>query len=723
MAKLGALLSGSYIFLGMIVFALAQINRWDNSTIPILAAPTIAWVIAWLLPNRKLAHLLIPLPPMVAIVAVLMAPIGVIWPPIATLTFASAIVAICMWPARLAAGGILFSAASNFAGTVVLPPTTLLISTDFLGGSVTTIVALTLPTAMLIVTVLGRRAAAQADKSTLQVLEHQAQQVERDQLMNARSIAARQVHETYLNSLVALADPDVDMTTARELCLREHARTPRLRTADELLLSTIVAAVAEPLRIPIEFTKGAATARFFETETARAFTSALHESVTNAERHAQGCIGIVVGVDGNEVEVVVEDDGPGRPDRWRHGMGISTNILDALTSVGGTASFDNRLEGGSRITLRVGLHNEPKAVVPLPAWDILIDAPVVRLCLIPTVLSGIVFVPVATQWLSLPLETAVLFGLFLLAELGLVFSHNRHEQWRRFLIIAVFGLGTLTLVVASSGTVTCESAVPMHWLMFSIAGGAILPIILLRSTFARVIAYLMWTAVTFAVSFRWPQECLIEPLGAAVEHLIWSSIIFALYFGLRRAYTRQQTFVWNAWREDAINQIKRRATMIAEQNLRFAADLALPAFEGVLNDRYRPGTKECQVAALSASSLTRTYLNLIVRLPEESPEELRPVIQSLQSKSWTIDTSFLQTVDAHASVAVLILRVLRMLDDLEPASPVEILALDDSIIISADSSVTDPITDHAISRGLGIRQLENLHDGRRTLEVLVSNLS
>lgn len=717
MTNLGALFSGSYIFFGMIGFAFAQSQLFTVPTVFIAIIPAIAWVVLWLLRDRHRVQRLIPLPPMAAVGAVLLWPTGVTWPPIATLTFACALVAICMWPAALAALGILLSAIANYLGTNVLTPNTLLISTDFLDGWVTTIVALTLPTAMLVVTVLGRQTANRTDRTTMQALERQREHIQREQFINTRSDAIRHIHETYLNSLVALTDPDVDPASAQSLCSQELERTPSLPLMSELKVAQIAGAVAETRRVPVEFVPTLQDAQFSESDTARAFASALHESVANADRHANGCTGITVKIRGNDVEATVDDAGPGDPDRWLHGMGITHNIRDALSSVGGSAHFQSTPQGGSRVTLKVSLRPKTRSMPVLPTWDTLIDSRVLRLCLIPTVLTGLLFVPAAVSSLRLPGATLILFGVFLLAEIGLVVANRHNERLRHILIPTALAAGASTLLIAGSGDVTCESAIHMHWVMYSVAGGVLLPLVLLTSIWSRVIVYLMWTVVSISVALRWPQQCLIDPLGAAIEHLVWSSVIVALFFGFGRVYTRQQAITWNAWDEAAISDSRRSATATAEDNVRFASDLVKPAFQGVVDHRYRPGSHECQLAAQCASSLTRTYLNLITRLPEAPTHELRPLIRSLLEKSWRINTTFLHDRGDDSSTSLMVMKLLKLLTDFDGVGNVEILALEKSIIVSADEHVIDRIVSGSQELGFGVTELDISAKDKMTIEM------
>jgi two-component sensor histidine kinase len=94
----------------------------------------------------------------------------------------------------------------------------------------------------------------------------------------------------------------------------------------------------------------------------------LTELVTNAVEHGfegvkDGHIVISVGRGGNNLNVVVEDDGIGLEDdpdhahERTHGTGLGTQIINTFvqSDFGGTVKWEPRREGGTRVILNIKL--------------------------------------------------------------------------------------------------------------------------------------------------------------------------------------------------------------------------------------------------------------------------------------------------------------------------------------------------------------------------------
>lgn len=626
---------------------------------------------------------------MILIVGILALPTGIIWPPIATLTFASALVAVCLWPPRLALLSILFSALATCWGTLDPNPTTWLISTDFLGGFATTLVALTLPTSILIVTTLGRGAAERADDEARQALDSRAERLREEASARAQADATRAIHETLLNTLVALADRDVDPELARGMCRSnlESLHPMQLRGGESVkdVVDDVFAKHGVTARVPQEL----GTRVLPSSQHGAALQSALNEVLVNVERHAGGQASASVNASSERVHVWVHDTGDGDPATWKENLGITVNVHDALSAVGGQASFLPRVDGGVSVHLEVPLQARSQALPTLPAWSVLVDRPLMRLALIPTVLTGIVFVPVAAQSLPLPAATIAAFAAFMLAELVLVFAGSMRTSVRSALAVLVVGLGITTLTIASSGVPTCASSVPMHWVVYSLAGGALLPVLTLRRRSAQTAIYLLWITATVVAALQWPAQCVAQPLGASVENIVWSTVALGLFLVVHNRFRREQGAVLETWQKRAASEAQARYDLLQLEHLGFAAELARPLLDQIISGDTAPGSARCRQEARSTNGLMRAYLSLTRgSVDRDTVQHLRSTIRDLHRGGWEIDLTLGQQAISPQDIAI-ILTLLERLGPVESSGPISIIRTDQGIYVSCPRSVAE----------------------------------
>lgn len=687
MARYGAFFSGGYLALGSAAFALAQRDAASPLDMLLATAGVMSWAAVWALLRGTARQAITPVIPMILIVGILGFPTGITWPPIATLTFASALVAVCMWPPRVALLSILFSALATCWGTLDPTPTTWLISTDFLGGLATTLVALTLPTSILIVTTLGRAAADRADHEARQTLDSVAESLREEAATRAQADATRAIHETLLNTLVALADRDVDPELARGMCRSNleslHPTQPRGDTSVKGLVNEVFARHGVTARVPLELE----TQVLPSPQHGAALRSALNEVLVNVERHAGGQASASVNASAERVHVWVHDTGDGDPATWTANLGITVNVHDALSAVGGNASFLPRVDGGVSVHLEVPLHASARALPTLPAWSVLVDRPLMRLALIPTVLTGIVFVPVAAQSLALPAPTVAAFAAFMLAELVLAFARSMRASVRSGLAVLVVGLGISTLAIASSGGPTCASSVPMHWVIYSLAGGALLPVLTLRRLSAQTAIYLVWISATVVAAFQWPADCLSQPLGASVENIVWSTVALGLFLLVRHRFRREQRAVLETWQTRAASEAQARYDLLQLEHLAFAAEIARPLLGRIISGDTAPGSERCRHEARSTNGLMRAYLSLTRgSLDTDGVRHLRSTIRDLHRGGWEINLTLGQEATPPQDMAI-ILMLLERLGPMESSGPVSLIRTDQGIYVSCPRAV------------------------------------
>lgn len=688
MSTWAAFASGTYLLGLSVVFIIGQWNSVNLVDLVLIIAASLAWGGCWFIQDTHMRNRIAPVVSFAFLFAVLIVPSSILWPPVATLAFSATIVGIGLWSTSFAIVGIFLSALATFLGSTATNPTTLLISTDFLNGYATTIVALTLPTAILIVTTVGRRAARDADSQADAVLEVHAQQFAAEARANAQAATARRIHETYLNTLVSLTDSAVDAQNARDMCSRLLAPIHPQRSPDLPSVGDSLAAVLSHHSLDFEIPDQAYSVRLASSETHQAFFDALHETLVNAARHADGCTAFHISVHDSHLVIDVSDEGPGNPEMWRKGFGITHNINGALDSIGARADYLNRPEGGTTVRLTVPLDTQSADVPPLPQWTVFLDTPIIRLALLPTLLVGALFVPIAASSLTYQHAIVALFFTFMASLLALAFTPPAHSHVRKALAVAALMLGISTLLVAGQGEPTCSSAVPMHWILYSIAGSSLLPIFTFANRKVQAAVFVVWIVVVLGVGSQWPHSCAIETVGAGVEAAVWNTLILVLYFVVQKQFVAQRAAVLEQWNLDLSLSNARELSRIELQNLTFANDLCSPLFTAVTHGDIVPGSPECQRQASIINSLTRTYLSLSNLVPHDSSiAQVQEIVEGLLRQSMGVELTIAHRNTDTEAVFPVILDLLLVLTDIKARGACEVFILDQSLLLTGPTKV------------------------------------
>lgn len=183
----------------------------------------------------------------------------------------------------------------------------------------------------------------------------------------------REVHDTVLQTLEGIAlratasqlDERQRLATVAEAARAEALRLrENLRRADQDIQGSLERQLAEcvdgfrqrGLRVELESPPLRDRRPLPLPHTvSRALHDATFEALTNVVKHAHAqYVRVALVHDGDEVEVVVEDDGRGYdPYRTLQGFGITQSIRGCLAEVGGSARIMSRPGQGTRVVLRV----------------------------------------------------------------------------------------------------------------------------------------------------------------------------------------------------------------------------------------------------------------------------------------------------------------------------------------------------------------------------------
>lgn len=211
------------------------------------------------------------------------------------------------------------------------------------------------------------------------MLERQREHNNQILLLNERNTIARELHDSLAQSLSFMKlqiarlqvmiheekDCEAVATVAEELRagindaygqLRQLLTTFRLDIGSGELRDVLEAAVREFVRrsnLDIRLQAEPLPMRLSQEEEAH-LVQVMREALTNCVRHADALhVDVRLGQAGDEVELVVEDDGrgfiPGPPGQPRHGLAI---MRERAASIGGSLSIESRSPRGTRVCLR-----------------------------------------------------------------------------------------------------------------------------------------------------------------------------------------------------------------------------------------------------------------------------------------------------------------------------------------------------------------------------------
>ena len=558
----GVLIGIAIVYLPSALTLIAQSSSATLSDAAIVVVPAIFTAVAWALPAWQYR---VPVTVLGALAVIagqtfLTSDGGPVWPPIASMSFAVAVIAVSGLSTPLALATIGASALLCYAGVQASPPHSVLIATSLMGGWITPIVDVALGLSFWLVL---RQWTTSARVFDLTVAQARAERRTADlvrEVDEARRAVDRTLHETVLSTLAVIAGTTATDGTQQQ-CARDLDALDEHGGPYDLGLPDVLADCIR--RVPrIRVHLGTAPeVRLTSSRVARVVADAIVELLRNVERHS-GTLEAWLTIDVNDEHLYVQvaDHGHGLSPESAARFGTRATVTNSIASIGGSSTWEARPDGGTIVRLAIPLREERSHPAFDSAETVLLGTRLVRLAMMPTLLIGILAMPFAVLEFSNPWLVLGCFFATLVASLALVLHWDGGAK--PALAIATTAGIIATMAVAAVPVSNCAAAVGMHWVIFSVAGGMVLPVLAFSSYAVRVgLIALALLASALSAAAVLPQ-CRLEAMDAALENAGWLITIVALVslVGARvDAYRRQAQQDW----EDATATLAAQAAFEA----------------------------------------------------------------------------------------------------------------------------------------------------------------
>jgi signal transduction histidine kinase len=215
------------------------------------------------------------------------------------------------------------------------------------------------------IVVLLRNSAKRADLAGQQAAQVAAQSARIDAIERERSRVDALVHDQVLTTLIVASQAKTETDSKSVTAMSQNAIDKLMTFSSTQLgddspitvksLFESLKSIAENVPAPILVDMGDTTDVEVPSEVAAAFSEATIQALANSVQHAGRGVTreVILRVDGQEVKVVVQDNGKGfRASRVsKDRLGIKLSIRDRMHSVGGKAKVDTLPNKGCKIIL------------------------------------------------------------------------------------------------------------------------------------------------------------------------------------------------------------------------------------------------------------------------------------------------------------------------------------------------------------------------------------
>lgn len=554
-------------------------------------------------------------------------PASIVWPPIASASFAAAVVVICgtrgIWGLLAIAASAVFTA----IGVNVPPIASLNISVSFLNGWIGPLVAVALGSSFYVVLNIWDRAATKFSGDLTQAREDFAQALTESETANARRAVDRRIHETVLNTLNAIVVSDDRDAIHDQCCADLTAIAQASDNSIESLSSLISIARA---KVP-----GITTTTHMHSDpdiTDATIRSVLGDAITellrNVERHASVPEALVTAhMVGTTLRVTVEDRGPGISDTEPGRFGLRGTLAESVSAAGGSFHWSGAHPTGHRAVVEIPLSSPPPSLPAPQSSDVLLDPPLVRAALLPTLWIGLIAVPVAARDFTRPLEIMASYLLLVLACVALISRwRTRH---RPTLAIVTICASLLPITFAAISQNGCLSAVAFHWIIFSAAGSLVLTTLAFTGLSRRIVAAGVPIAVSAGLAFAAPPTCRLDSVDAAFENAAWVSVILIVVTLLTAQFDKYRAAADIEWIEASRLRARTAAGDVAEGRWRRARATVDPLLRGICDGSVDPTADTSKRRAHLSQIRLRSLLELSLLRDEDTRRQWEDFLDDL----------------------------------------------------------------------------------------------
>lgn len=609
--RLGATIVGTLAT--FIPAAIALIVQWERATpldLAIVAVPVIASAIAWVTLGgaRRSAVTVVAGYAMLIGQFELTSSGGPIWPPIASSTFAVSVIAIGGLSTRVAIASIGTSALLCYVGVEYYADRLTLISTDLLGGLITPLVDIALGASFLLALTQWSRTADSFD-ATMDAIRREAERAQLElEVDHARRAVDRRMHETVLNTLLVLSGSP-EPAAAQEQSRRDLATLDQIEAeVSRDLHALVVDAASQVPSVTVSVTQEG-TATLTDSRSAGIVRDAVVEVLRNVERHSGTMSARLDMLVGRDTAVLrIQDSGVGMEAPAPSGFGSSESVRRSVQSIGGSVTWTSAPGKGTAVEMCIPLQATQTPTLGRPSLDILLAPVWARVALNPTIAVGIVAVPAAVHGFARAWLIGLMFTVQVVGAAVLV----ARQSGQVFVIARAVTIGAAlaTMLAAAHQAPDCATAVPMHWIVFSAAGGVVLAILSMRTWPARFAAILAVIAVSVFVSVQYPPQCVIDPLDAALENAVWLVVIISIVGGLTSVADRARALAERDLDSASARRTANTAAAAAAERWRAVSPTTRALLRDVAEKRAALGTPGVQTLAVREEARLRSILEL-----------------------------------------------------------------------------------------------------------------
>lgn len=554
-------------------------------------------------------------------------PASIVWPPIASASFAAAVVVICgtrgMWGLLAIAASAVFTA----IGVNVPPIASLNISVSFLNGWIGPLVAVGLGLSFYVVLNIWDRTAIRFSHDLTQAREDFGQALTESETANARRAVDRRIHETVLNTLNAIVVSG-DRAAIHDQCCADLSAIARASDDAAESLSSLIAAAGA--KVP-----GITVTTHLESDPAitdATIRSVLGDAVTellrNVERHAAVPEAIITTqVLGHSLRVTVEDRGPGITGTESGRFGLRGALTESVMAAGGSFHWSAAHPTGHRAVVELPLTIPPPSLPAPPSSDVLLDPPLVRVALLPTLWIGLIAVPVAARDFTRPLEILASYLVLVLACIALIARWRTPRRTPLAILTICASLLPITLAAVSQNA--CQSAVAFHWIIFSAAGSLVLSTLAFTGLRRRIIAAGIPLAVSVGLAFTAPSTCRLDSVDAAFENAGWVSVILIVVTLLTAQFDRYRAATDIEWIEASRLRARTAAGDVAEGRWRQARATVDPLLRGICDGSLDPTAESSKQRAHLSQIRLRSLLELSLLRDEDTRRQWEDFLDDL----------------------------------------------------------------------------------------------
>jgi hypothetical protein len=427
----------------------------------------------------------------------------------------------------------------------------------------------------------------------------------------------RRIHETILNTLagISMGLPPEAQHRAEATCQHDLEQLRRgLDRLDDASISTIIAAAQQALEptalvctvhIPRDVTITAGVAN--------ALRDAITESLRNVERHSGVLRASIHAEVTDEVVIVISDHGRGPAPSAQERFGVRNAVRANLSAIGGSASMNRGVTGGTEVTLHAPLSAPMRSRVPtFPVVGVADSTIWGRLGVTGTNVYTLLLMPFIITEFAAPGLTALAIAAYVACMLLLALMWT--SAIKMLLVVIGIALLPLPFLAAGSGTLTCVAAPGIQGLITGMAGGGVMLLLIAapRTWLRAAITTLAFTASLW-LAMQLPSNCVQETLLSVGVNAIYMITITVVLTWIDLRFEARRTDAQLEWERVLDERIARERRSAEEASWLAVPSTTRSLLEEIAAGRIHVADLETQSFAAQQAEILRSSIGLSSR--------------------------------------------------------------------------------------------------------------